>query len=317
MAIYIIEADLYKTLTDLDQFDLKVDLPEQDFVTVSGIVRSLDDAGNVDTLYRDGVDLGAAEANAGAVTTDGEWFYDSAADKLTLATTTAPSSLRLEYSPQDWATAKSEAMERASEMFESYLDARYERPLPKTTRSNSSRDYDFYIIKATAILAVLELISGSDPRSPLIATLNNVLFNEAETGIIDMINDGRINFSFEITDSDRSGEILDGSIDDATTGYPTEPTGQATVDHDIVTIKIATGGTLTIGTENTTVTYQVTDSQGVALISATYITGLFQSIGYGIVARFEPGIYTTNDTWTMVIKGLPSKTKFKTITMRR
>lgn len=318
MAVYIQSSDLYKVFSDLDSFDLKQDLLEQDFVLASGIVWNLNDAGNVITMFRDGEDLGSAEANAGAVTDDSQWFYDSTADKLTLATTNDPDTYRLEFSTQDWETAKTEAMQRASEEFESLMDVKHPRPLPKAQNSNSSRDYDQIIIKIVSILAVVDLIIGSNPRSPLIKAFNEMLYNaETENGYIDRLNKGQIKFSWEITESDRQGEIEEITTDSSTTGRPTDPVGTTTVTYGRLLITIGTGGTLATGTENSTITYSVTDSQGATAVGSTLITGLYQSIGSGISARFTTGIYTDGDQWSLELKGTPSISRWKSISFTR
>lgn len=317
MSIYIIDADLNKTFSDIDSFDLKQDLNEQDFVNVSGIIYALNDAGTVNNLYREGADLGAAQANAPAVLTDGQWFYDSTLDKLTLATTTDPSDLRLEYSPQDWQDAKDEARERASEEVESYLDVKFSRPLPKTQHTHSAREYDFMLIKITSILAVIDLISGSDPKDPMIDTFRSQLWNEEGTGYLDRVNKGEIVFSWEVTDSDREGSFEEVTLDLTTTGAPVDPIGITTVEYGVALITIGTGGTITQGTDNTTVTYAVTDGEGTEIVSDTVITTLYQEMGFGINARFTTGIYVAGDTWRMEVKGIPATTGFKSIGFRR
>ncbi len=313
MATYVIEKDLYKTLSDLDSFDRKNPMLEEDFVAVSGIVWSLDDSGSVQVLYRDGKDLGTPQTTVSGVVTDGQWFFDSSEDKLTLSTTDAPTDHRLEFSVETWEDQKTESMQRASEELESLLDVRHPRPLPKSQASNSSRDYDFIIIKITSILACIDLISSSKPASPKIAIFNNMLYNEEGTGYVDRINAGEIKFSWEGTDSDSGGTIEDVSLDPSTTGSLVDPVGTASVEYGVMLVKIGTGGTIITGTENETVTYSVTDQAGSTLVSNTVVTGLYQTMGMGISARFTAGIYVADDVWKITVNSKPGTAQIKSI----
>lgn len=316
MATYITTQDLYKTLSDLDSFDLKKPLQKYDFALVSGIVYELNDAGNVQVLYRDGEDLGAAQSTVGGVSADGSWFYDADEDKVTLASTDVPNTHRLEFAPQDWEAAKDEALIRASEEFNSLMDLRHPVPLPKAI--GQSRDYDRIIIKITSILAVIDLMQGSNPASPKIVIFERMLYNsETENGYIDRLNRGEIKFSWEVTDSDRSGEIVEIATDASTTGYPTDPQGTTTVLHDVALITIDVGGTLASGTENATITYSVTNSQGSTIVDTQLITGFYQTIGFGITARFMPGVYVAGDQWNLTVTGTPGTTSWSTISLKR
>lgn len=318
MSIYIIDSDLTKVFSGIDNFDLKQDLDEQSFVTVSGIVYELNDAGSVVIMYRKGEDLGAAQADAGSVITENQWYYDSDQDKLTFATNTTPGNLRLEYAPQTWQSAKDEARERASEEVESYLDTKFPRPLPKTQHTHSSREYDYMLIKITSILAVIDLMSGSDPKSAVAKSFREQLWNEEGTGYLDRVNKGEIRFSFEVTDSDRTGTIEEIIVDTTTTGAPVDPIGFTTVTFGVALITVDTGGTITQGVENDTVTYSVTDGEGNEVISETDITTLYQSVGMGVSVRFTPGIYVAGDQWKIELKGTPgTASQFRTISFSR
>lgn len=315
--LYCNEQDLYKILSDLDSYDEKNDLLESDFVLSAGIIYENADSGNVQVLYIDGADQGVAAANAGAVSTHGDWFYNSSIDLLTVALTNSPTDYRLEFASQTWEDTKTLAMQQASEEFDSYVDVKFSRPLPKATSSNSSREYDYVIIRCTAILAVIQLILSSDPRSHLLSTYRDLLFNEEGTGYIDRISNGSLKFSFEITESSRSGEIEEVTTDASTTGYPSDPIGVTSVVYGVSLLEIVVGGEVVVGTENTTVTYKITDQAGVEILSETLLTSLYQDFGYSITGRWTSGVYVSGDQWKMVVNGTPSTTQFKSISFTR
>jgi hypothetical protein len=175
--------------------------------------------------------------------------------------------------------------------------------LPKSDRSYSGAEYEAGIVKGVALFAAREAIINSDPGSPELFKVENQLWNEQETGLIDLIKKGELKFEFELTDSDEHGEIVEGTLNAATTGYPTETFGDATVPYAKVKASIVTGGTITYGTANTTVTYQVTDGDGTALVSATLLDiDAIQPVGHGVSISWAAGVYTANDFWYIYIR---------------
>jgi len=320
---YCATTDLLKFFGSIDDYDLKRDLPEEDFVQHAGDVYRLDNSGGIAVLYRKRKDLGAAQATLVAVDTTDEWFYDTTTDTLYLqvANGTTPedaSNGRLQRSPQSWADAKTAAVQYASEWLESLLDLRFPRPLPKTDASKTSGEqYDFTIRQITALLACLHLINSTAPGSDDADLIQNQLWNEEETGLLDRLNSGKLKLSFEITRSD-GVEIKESALDATTTGYPTEPLGGSAEMYEAYTVTIGTGGTLAIGTENTTITYSVDDSEGNSVIDTEYITIAYQDFGGGVQARWVPGLYVADDVWTMTVQGIgPSTSPFMTIDMVR
>ena len=298
---YISWSDVRSVLASVDAFDLKVPLNEDAFVDATN--DTLSDSGYVGRLYRDGVDLGAAEANVGAVDADSKWFYDSATDLLTTNNTNASSTYEWMAAPDTLANIQAKFMNTGAEMFESILDPRYPRPLPKSDRAYSSGSYEAPVVKGVALFAAREAIVSSDPGSPELVKIDLQLWNEEETGLIDLIQKGSLKFEFEKTDSDEHGEIVLGSINASTTGYPIETFGNANVSFAKVKVTIGTGATITYGTANTTATYSVTDGDGTELVGTTVIDITeIQTIGYGVSASWAAGVYTTADYWYIYIR---------------
>ena len=312
-------SDLQKYYSPIDNYDLKMSLPDFEFKSLGSDKFSLGNAGACVVMYRNGVDLGDAQANVGAISADGDWFYDSATDLLTiqLASGTTPSDddVTLERSPLNWPDAKTEAIQIGTNQVDQFLDSRFPRPLPKVTDNATGDSYDQAIVEMCAVLACVHLIKSSGSEGW--TALETRVFNEDRTGILDRVLAGEIKLSFELTKSD-GGAIKEVSKDSASTGFPTDVIGSPNVDYDVYLVKIGTGGTLASGTGNTTIDFNVTDSQGDTVSSGNIITGLFQYVGGGMSLRFVPGVYTANDTWSLTVQTVGTTTSIiGTITMRR
>jgi hypothetical protein len=304
---YCVVADLQKYVSTIDSYDLKVELADFEFQSLGSDVFQLDDSGSVIIAYRNGVDLGAAAANVGAVSSDGDWFYDAALDRFTikLGASDSPTDadIRLQRAPETWADAKTYAVQLGQSKVEQELDERFPRPLPKVADNPTGDDYDQAVVELNALYACVHLIKSSGSDDWL--AVQNRIFNEQETGILDRLNAGEIKLSFELTRSD-DGQIKAISLDAATTGDLVDAIGTPSTDYEVYLITIGTGGTLTAGTENTTIDYTVTDSQGSEVQGATIITGLFQAMGGGMSARFTSSadglVYTAADKWSLTVQ---------------
>ena len=293
---YISWSDVRSVLANVDAYDSKIALPEHDFV--ASTQDTLDDCGYIGRLYRDGVDLGAAESTAVAVDADGEWFYDSATDKLYTFNTNDPDTYIWEAAPDTLANLQALYMNKGAEMLESVLDNRFPRPLPKSQRAYSGGDYEAPVVNTCALFAAREAILATDPGSPDLIRIENQLWNEAGTGIVDMIRAGTFKFGFETTESDKEGEITEGTINAATTGYPIETFGESTVSFARVKVSIGTGGTITYGTANAAVTYSVIGGDGEAIVTNELVDiTQIQPVGNGVSVSWAPGVYTANDFW--------------------
>jgi len=325
MATYCAVTDLQKYVSQIDGYDLKVDLPDFEFASLGSDVFSLGNAGSCIVMYQNGVDLGAAAANVGAVTTALDWFYDSATDLLTikLASGDTPSDadIRLQRSPIDWPAAKTRAIQIGSDKFDQYFDGRYPRPIPKVQDSGTGDEYDQAVIELSALEGCLYLIQSSGAGENDWRPVKDRITNEEENGILDLLRKGEIKLSFELTASDQ-GSLEEISVNVSSSGYPTDVVGESTTPYEVFTIKIGTGGTFTTGTANSTITYSTTDLAGNTVQSTTLIDGEFQAMGGGMSARFVSStaglVYTANDKWKLVVqtKGVETSV-IRTIRMTR
>lgn len=310
---YCTSADITKIYPNVAAFDLKRTLDEYQFVQHSGAVYKLYDSGAVGRLFRDGEDLGAAQSALVDVDTAGDWFLESASDILYTQIPAAGtvSNYRWESSPDTFSNLIEESISRGAELLESELDDRFPRPIPKTNRSDDSREYDWPIIKLNSLLAVLDLGEASNPNHPDLAAIRNQIYGYDDQGnpigLLRRLNAGEVKLSFEITRSD-SGEVWGGAQDAATTGYITDVRGNPATDYDQIKIMIDTGGTLATGDENTVIKYSTYDRNGDKIVDNQLVTGYHQTLGAGMTGRFADGVYTVNDYWYLEVTGLKSTT---------
>lgn len=316
---FISWTDCQKVDPLIDSFDYKRDLPEYDFAAVSSNW-ALSDCGEIGRLYRDGVDLGAAESLVGDVDADGEWFYDSASDKLTINSTNDANTYRWQAAQDTEANMKTADMNDGAEMAVAELADRFPSTWERRDLAWGNLDYDYPFAKLCALMTVIKRREACDPGSEATNAFKEQLTNELGTGLLDRIKAGEIKFSFEVTESDKQGEIVACSGNDSTTtGYPYDTLGTATELYGEYRITIGTGGTLAFGTENTTITYSVTDANGETLVDTEYIDGsTYNTVGGGISVLFKDGKYVADDCWTVYTRGRESKTSVtRTINLQR
>jgi len=275
------------------------------WTTVSANLYAAYDTGYAAILVRSGVDLGAAEALVGDVDSDGEWFYSSTLDKITLYSTTDPNTIEVEAG-EDWATLKARVAAEQAERIKSYLN----RPIYKRSgtgqQSESTRDYDWIIIHSNAALTVAELIRDVNPAKAEAIELR-IIDPENGTGYLDRLKAGEYKLWHEETVAKQGGIVRQVSINAATTGAIIDTKGKAGCDWDVIKIKIIAGGTFAQGTASA-ITYStwIKDDTGLkmqALVSAETINGGYQNFGHGISGRFSPGVYTANDEWEVEVSG--------------
>ena len=304
---YITWPDVIKTFPAVTSFDGKRELPAEEFDNISGNTYTLDDSGYVGRLYRSGADLGDPEDTVFAVDEDGEWIYDEDADQLRVLSTADATTLMWQAAGDSLTNLKAYWMNTGAEVFESYLDNRYPRPLPKSQRTYSGGSYEALIVRLVALFTARQAILDTDPESSALADVEGQLWNENETGLIDQLNAGKIKFEFETTASDKHGEIVEVSTNANTTGYPIETRGATSSAPGKVRVTITTGGTITWGTENSTVTYTATDADGAKYVNAEVINiDEWQPIGEGVEVIFSAGVYTANDAWDVYVRYEPT-----------
>ena len=149
---YCTERDLKDIYPSIDEFDTKT--PLYGWVVHSSSLYRADNSGLVTQLFANGQDLGNAQANSGEVNSNGEWYYESTLDAVYYYNSaTNPNDMLME-SGDDWATLKTRYISNA----EKYLDSRLDGRLPRKQFKDKDGNYDYTIIRTTALLACYFLI---------------------------------------------------------------------------------------------------------------------------------------------------------------
>lgn len=302
--------DLQAVEPNLDGYNQKRRITGHHSIVASGSpadVYTYYGTGFISMLYRDGAEMGAAQATAVAVdgNVDGEWYYDAEGDFLKFASVADPDTSHEMAAGQDWVTVKTEAVGRASEMVRSLAGRPIMKRLGTGQQSETLREWEDIVVRSAATIAVADLIRPYDfDRAAQLASL---AYNPEGTGWLDMIRKGTIALWNEVTPEKQQGLVTEISQNASSTGTIADVQGTASVRWDAVKVKIITGGTFAPGTAST-VTYSVwvgdtTGLKNTQVVTAAVIDGSYQSLAHGLSIRFAPGVYTAADEWEVLCAG--------------
>tara|TARA_R100001443_G_scaffold4137_1_gene12360 strand:- start:1674 stop:2624 length:951 start_codon:yes stop_codon:yes gene_type:complete len=295
---YCTERDLKDVYPSIDEFDTKT--PLYGWVVHSSSLYRADNCGLVTQLFANGQDLGNAQANSGEVNSNGEWYYESTLDAVYYYNSaTNPNDMLME-SGDDWATLKTRYISNA----EKYLDSRLDGRLPRKQFKDKDGNYDYTIIRTTALLACYFLIRSNDPTSEVA----NALFEEADRNILSL-NEGSTKLSWQVTGDSSQGVIREVSVSGSLRLVDTR--GQYHDIYDRVGVKITTAGAL--GTAKYSVWLKDGDNLGAERMNngetADYIdtiNGQYQTLASGVTVRFAgdtADTATINDKWEIEFFG--------------
>ena len=293
-ATYCTERDLKDIFPEVDSFDTKT--PVYGWVVHSGSLYRADNCGLITLLFANGQDLGAAEANSGVVNVEGEWYYDSALDAVYYYSASNPNDKLME-SGEDFATLKTRYMKNASE----FLDSRLDGTLPRERFKDQDGNYDYIIVRTSALISAVFLIRSHDPTSEVASAL----WDEA-TDNIDKINKGETKLSWQVTQSDSQGVVREVSVSGALRIVDTR--GHYVGVYDRIKVKVITGGA--IGTSTYSVWTSGSDKlgihEGAQVVTAETINGDYQPLSGGLQIRFagdKTDEATPNDEWEIEVSG--------------
>ena len=228
-------------------------------------------------------------------TSDGDNLYDSDNDFVITKLATNPENSLVEAG-DDWATIKTRYRKRASRMVESLLDNRLAREIMKDREGN----YPEYIIRATALKAIVLLMRATDPTNELIEQ-----FDEEFNMIIEGYRSGAIVLPTNSSGDARKGVLREVSVSGALRIAELGGTYSG-AGYDLLKVVVDTGGA--IGTARFSVYSKDDDSLKVhRSVISEVIDGDYQSIGYGLYIRFagatDADTATINDEYEIEVKG--------------
>ena len=295
---YCTNRDLKDIFPSIDEFDTKTAI--YGWVVHSGSLYRADNSGLITQLFANGQDLGDAEANSGVVNANGEWYYESTLDAVYYYNSaTNPNDMLME-SGDDWATLKTRYISNA----EKYLDSRLDGRLPRKQFKDKDGNYDYILVRTTALLACSFLIRASDP----ISQIADSLFEEAEKNILSL-NEGSTKLSWQVSGDSSQGVIREVSV--AGNVRLVDTRGQYHDVYDRVGVKITTAGAF--GTAKYSVWEKDADNLGAERMNngdtADYIqtiNGQYQPLAGSVDIRFAgdtADTATLNDKWEVEFFG--------------
>ena len=300
-----ITTDLAFIEPNIAEYDGKRVLASNFTTTGTSNLYQLNNTGFIDQLYKDGVEMTSVTDTPNA---DFEYKYFSSSDSvqffLASSSVSALNSSVFEAS-QDWATLKTEAVNRATSFVISYLPFPIYPNKGVGTADATGSDFPEIIVRSTAIMAVESLVRPYDFERA--EQIKSQAMNDEETGFLDRLRKGEITLYQSEDESKYRGILRPVSINANTTGGIVDIKGKSTYPWDLIKIIITNGGTFTAGVENTTVKFSsfVGNENGLKLeqmASDEIIDGYWQLVGHNMYVRFSPGLYHT-DEWELEVSG--------------
>ena len=291
--IYCTHKELKRVFPQLDSFDNKK--PVYGWTEVSSNKYAAHNSGLVTQCFADGEDLGPAQSAHTDLNVEGEWFYNSAEDVLYYFSATNPNDKLMEAG-EEFTAMVTQYRTDASR----YLDSMLDPNMPKEAWKDKEGNFDYIIIRTTALIAANFMIKSHDPNSELA----NALIEEASLNI-ENINQGKAALSWQVSRDSSQGVVRDVTY---TSGKirPVDTRGQWTGTYDLIKVKIGTGGVLG------TATYSVWVKDGDKLknnqiVTNEIVNGDYQELAGGLEIRFagasDSTEAATKDEWEIEVFG--------------
>jgi len=290
---YCTHRQLKDVFPQVDSFDNKRALYGWKEVTTNKYAAH--NSGLTTQLFADGEDLGAAQSAHTDLNVEGEWFYNSAEDITYYYSASDPNDKLMEAG-EEFSTLITRITANASR----YLDAKLDPNLPREQLKDKEGNYDYIIIRTTALIAATFLIRSHDPMSEQASSLMQDAMENIES-----LNSGKAALSWQTTGDSSKGIIRDVTY---TSGKirPVDTRGRWSGDWDLLKVKIIDGGVL--GTATYSVWVKDADSlKATNVVSSRKISGDFQSLAGTLEIRFAGANDSTqaaaNDEWEVEVAG--------------
>ena len=224
------------------------------------------------------------------------FVYDSELDLCLLTTlNTDPNDYLVEVG-EDFTTLVTQYRTDASR----YLDSMLDPNMPKEAWKDKEGNFDYIIIRTTALIAANFMIKSHDPNSELA----NALMDEAINNIANR-NAGKAALSWQTTRDSSQGVVRDiiytsGKI------RPVDTRGDYYGDYDLIKVIITTAGVLGAATYSV-FTKGSNKLKEEEIIKDEVITGDYQPLANGLQIRFagsnDSSVAAANDEWEIEVFG--------------
>ena len=292
---YCTHRDLKDVFPQIDEYDVKT--PIYGWVVVSGSKYASHNSGLVTQLFVDGESLGPAQSAHTDLNVEGEWFYNSTDDVLYYYSASTPEDKLMEAG-ELFSTLITRVIDNASRYFDSRIDAR----LPRDQWKDKEGNYDYMVVRTTALIAAYFLVNSREPGNPI----SEQLFEEVNFNI-ERINTGQVKLSYQVSSDASKGVLREvTSPQNANPLHIVDTRGDYNGIYDLIKIIITNAGT--IGTAKFDVYEADTNNLKAAkVINSDIINGRYQSIGNGLQVRFagknDSSAATVNDEWELEVYG--------------
>ena len=296
--------DLQAVVSDIDRYDRKRVLMNNFITTDTSNLYQLVNTGHVELLYRNGIEMTSVTDTPNA---DFEYNYSSSTDSFQFfLSSSSVSALNSDVfeAGEDWNTLKTRVIKEQADHIRSFLN----RPIYKRGNSNyqgaADRPYDFIVIRCNALLACADLVRSQDPEKA--SELDELVLGD--DGLLVKLKRRDYVMWNETSFRSESGVIREVSVNGSTTGYieDIKMYGPPSTDYDEVRVVISTAGTFSPGTAST-FKYDVFTKDDTGLrrhksVDAEVMNGDYQPLAYGALIRFQAGVYTLNDEWSITFQ---------------
>ena len=183
-----------------------------------------------------------------------------------------------------------------------YLDAKLDPNLPKEQLKDKEGNFDYIIVRTSALIAATFLIRAHDPTSEVA----NALMEDAQ-GNIDALNSGGAALSWQTTGDSSKGIIRDVTYTSGSV-RPVDTRGRWSGSWDLIKVSISASTAGVIGTAKYNV--YVKDSDGLKnnqVVTEEVITGDYQPLAGGLQIRFggstDASVATASNEWEVEVAG--------------
>ena len=292
---YCTHRQLKDVFPQVDSFDNKRALYGWKEVTTNKYAAH--NSGLTTQLFADGEDLGAAQSAHTDLNVEGEWFYNSAEDITYYFSASDPNDKLMEAGEEF-----SSLITRITANASRYLDAKLDPNLPKEQFKDKAGNFDYIIVRTTALIAATFLIRSHDPTSEIATALM-----EDAMGNIDALNKGGAALSWQTTGDSSKGILRDVTYTSSAL-RPVDTRGRWSGSWDLIKVSISSTTAGVIGTAKYNV--YVKDEDGLKnnqVVTEEVITGDYQPLAGGLQIRFSGSTDTTqavaNNEWEIEVSG--------------
>ena len=289
--IYCTHNELKRVFPQLDSFDNKKSVYGWKEVTTNKYAAH--NSGIVTQLFADGEDLGPAQSAHTDLNVEGEWFYNSAEDVLYYYSASNPIDKLMEAG-EEFTAMVTQFRGDASR----YLDSMLDPNMPREAWKDKEGNYDYIIIRSTALIAANFMIKSHDPNSELA----NALMDEAVNNIAN-INAGKAALSWQVTRDSSQGVVRDVVYGTAGAIRPVDTRGDWYGDYDLLRVLITTAGALGVATYSV-YTKGANKLKEIEVVKNEVITGDYQQLSSGLEIRFAGSSNAIqDDEWEIEVFG--------------